>query len=181
MVAHCILDPETVVRGISFNRSAALQIVRGLLDLDLSIVQLPCPEFSVLGARRWAQSYEQYRGVFFERRCRAMAAQVMDHAEEMVRAGVVLLGAIGVEGSPTCSVYANTSADYGGALPADGARLPESFRVRRRGVFVEFLAEEAARRGIGLRLYSLPRGGGASGVLEDIGRLVERSSCGGDA
>ena len=146
VVAHCILNHNTKVAGLSTRErmDASKRLVELLISQHVGIVQMPCPEFTYLGPFRPKQTKSQYDSVGFRRHCRSIAAQVMDVVENLHHAGIEVLCVIGVEGSPTCGV-SWTKVGVGGGR-----------RVRGMGILFEELQSEEIRRGLKLRFLGLP-------------------------
>ncbi|MDD4653484.1 MAG: hypothetical protein PHQ34_14780 [Methanothrix sp.] len=132
VVAHCLLNPLTRVRGLA---PVAFQP-------EEYMVQLPCPEALYLGLSRWAVTRNQLDVPHFRRFCRALIKPHADLLEMLAREGVSLR-IVGLAGSPSCGVI-TTSSGYTGGRP----RAAEHAHVSGRGVFMEELLEELTRRGV---------------------------------
>lgn len=132
MVAHCLLNPLTRVRGLE--------------PLDISIagptVQLPCPEALYLGLERWAVTRNQLDVPEHRRFCRSLIVQYADLLQMLAKEGT-RVRIVGVAGSPSCGV-ATTSSGYAGGR----VRECEHEHVPGQGIFMEELIGELERRGI---------------------------------
>ncbi|MDM7935023.1 MAG: hypothetical protein QUS08_06495 [Methanothrix sp.] len=133
VVAHCLLDPFTRVRGLSpvpFRPRCA------------GLVQLPCPEALYLGLDRWAVTRDQMDLPQFRRFCRSV---IEEHADllEMLAGRGLRIRIVGVAGSPCCGIL-TTSAGY------TGGRVHEAphRHVSGRGILMEELLAELERRGV---------------------------------
>lgn len=150
LIAHCLLDPFTKVRGLA-NDEAGARVVTDLLGEDIGLIQLPCPEITFLGARRWGMTYEQYDVPAFRRHCRAIVEPVVETVAALVDDGAVLDRLVGVDGSPSCGV-AKTCRGYEGGEPEAVYGTPDTAQHARieagRGVFVEVLLEMLRERGL---------------------------------
>lgn len=128
-VSHCLLNENTRYLGGAFRAGGVAELAAALLDDGVGICQMPCPE-----QRAWG-------GVLKRWMLRAYGTRV------------------GVGGSPSCGV--NTTLDLRCSLEAVAAmpaRAATAARVNRevvlacrragRGLFVEALSDELARRGL---------------------------------
>lgn len=160
VVSHCILNPHTVVHGLTKNATLARRLVAMAQDHGVGILQLGCPEFTLLGPRRWAQSYEQYDTVAFRACCETIAeraaAQLDDHASD----GAAVVAFVGICGSPSCSASVVTCAPWGGPVPgmkADGpTALPPSTKVPRQGHLTQALHKALRHRNVHSPFLELP-------------------------
>ena len=132
LVAHCLLNPATVVRGRSGDDALRRRCLALLIERDAALLQLPCPEYLTLGAKRWAQSKDQYDVPVFRHRCRELLAPVLEQLAEHLAAGDPIVAVLGSEGSPTCAVSSLTRADWGGLPPCAGGPTPPPPRRARK-------------------------------------------------
>ena len=51
-IAHCLLNQNAISDGTAVFPAAFSEIIKLLLDAEVGIVQLPCPELSCLGLDR---------------------------------------------------------------------------------------------------------------------------------
>jgi predicted secreted protein len=133
VVAHCLLNPSTRVRGlkpIEFRQSGPL-------------IQLPCPEALYLGLDRWAVTRNQLDVPKFRRFCRSMITHYADLLEMRAKRGS-RIKIMGISGSPSCGIITTSSGYTGGRV-----REVQHEHVPGRGVFMEELLAELERRGVG--------------------------------
>ena len=104
LVSHCLLNPATRVHLLGRRYEVADQISHYLLSRSISIIQLPCPEFTAMGYWRNPQGRQQYDNVFFRKHCRRELESYVDMVCELVKNDNTPLCYIGVQGSPTCSI-----------------------------------------------------------------------------
>ncbi len=148
VLAHCLINQNSVAPGLARAGGIIGALVKMLLENDVGIIQLPCPETGFMGLRRFWQSIEQYSSTGFKKYCRRIAAEVSDILEEYVRNGFKILGVIGIAGSPSCGIHhVSSNPEWMG----DPSRVKgETTRVKGRGVFMEELFKELKSRGIEL-------------------------------
>lgn len=135
VVAHCLLNPFTRVKGlepVSFR-------------LEGPFVQLPCPEALYLGLDRWAVTRNQLDVPEFRRFCQSLITHYADLLEMMVRKEATIT-VVGMAGSPSCGVV-TTSSGYKGGQVHEAAHA----RVCGRGIFMEELLAELERRSVAFR------------------------------
>ncbi|PHV70487.1 hypothetical protein CS063_10385 [Sporanaerobium hydrogeniformans] len=105
IVSHCLLNPSTRVHMLGRRFAVAQKICDYLLSKNIAIIQLPCPEFTAMGYWRNPQGRQQYDNVFFRKHCLKELSPYMDMVEELTRNANTPLCYIGIQGSPTCSIY----------------------------------------------------------------------------
>jgi len=141
VVAHCLLNPETRLAGLSpvvFRPKAPL-------------IQLPCPEAGILGLDRWAVTKNQIDIPSYRRYCRETFLHQADLIEQFAKKGYEI-EVVGVEGSPSCGIVSTTTGYTGGEIwHQDHDHVPGM------GVFMEEVTEELKRRGISFRLIEAKR------------------------
>ncbi len=107
LVSHCVLNsycelpqaPEVLRKDI----------VKTLIDKGISIVQLPCPELCYQGLERNSiypgteeeKDYAQY--------CQELLTSIIGNMREYHQEGVKIIGIIGIDTSPSCSVINQNS------------------------------------------------------------------------
>ena len=132
VLAHCLLNPSTRVKGL---RPVPFQP-------EGPLIQLPCPEALYLGLDRWASTRNQLDVPEFRRFCRSLITQYADILEMLARQGK-RIKIVGLAGSPSCGVD-TTSTGYAGGRVHEA----EHEHVTGMGIFMEELLAELERRGI---------------------------------
>ncbi|WP_376715446.1 CD3072 family TudS-related putative desulfidase [Enterococcus xiangfangensis] len=103
-VSHCILNQNAVVHGLERARGA-FPFAIDLLSRGIAIIQLPCPEFLVLGGDRPPMSYEEYAALpDFRQQCQQMLQPIIQQIQAYQAEGYHYLGVIGINESPNCSI-----------------------------------------------------------------------------
>jgi predicted secreted protein len=165
LIANCLLNQNAKVCEGARYRGLVNPAVEALRSRGYQLQQLPCPELAFAGVRRWWGVYEQYDTPAYRAHCRRLAQAIAPLIEQYLRRGdeVIL---IGLDGSPSTGVrFTSSKPDWGGRpnRPEDDWEI-----VPRRGVWIEELEAELARRG----LPALP----ATGWALDMGRFDEGGS-----
>jgi predicted secreted protein len=132
VVAHCLLNPYTRVKGLR-----PVQFRPGG-----PVIQLPCPEALYMGLDRWAVTRNQLDVPEFRRFCRSLIVHYADLLEMLARQGK-RIKIVGLAGSPSCGLE-TTSLGYAGGRVHE----VEHEHVAGKGVFMEELIAELERRGI---------------------------------
>ncbi|MDI6712873.1 MAG: hypothetical protein QMD96_06510 [Anaerosomatales bacterium] len=158
LVAHCLLDPLAKVRGIT-NSDDGVQTVAALIGEGVALVQLPCPEITYLGARRWGMTYEQYDVPAFRKHCRDLLQPIVDTVAALIDGGAVIDRLVGIDGSPSCGV-SKTCRGYSGGEPEAVYGATETAQHAQisagPGVFVEVLLDMLRERGVEPPISGVP-------------------------
>lgn len=103
LVSHCILNQNSVVYPLA-RAKGPFKFVNSLIDSGIGLIQLPCPELRFLGINRKPMSKEEYDSVEYRELCRQLFIPVLDEILMYFRNGYSILGIIGINESPTCSI-----------------------------------------------------------------------------
>jgi predicted secreted protein len=147
VLAHCLLNANTRLQGIAKWPGARADVLGPYIEQGVGIIQLPCPEASLFGMRRWAATREQYDTTAFRRHCRALASDVVDTIETLAHDGCDIEAVVGVQGSPSCGVLETSEGFSGG--PIDEEQTSE--RVAGTGIFMQELRSMLAERNLDVR------------------------------
>ncbi len=167
LVAHCFLNQNAISDGTAIRPAAVREVTDTLLDAQVGILQMPCPELCCLGLDRGdADGGRREVTVENTRIRRAMeqpeAAEKLDrlveHVAEQVlqyrRHGFEVVAVIGANRSPCCGVDTTSDRDR---------------EVAGRGVFMERLARRLRQERIDIPMVGLKDGGD---MREIIWRLL---------
>ncbi|GAA6493224.1 MAG TPA: DUF523 domain-containing protein [Candidatus Bariatricus faecipullorum] len=155
-VSHCILNTASKVvlynqEEIQAEEDLRRKFMHKVIDSGVQLIQLPCPEFTLYGPRRWGHVSNQFDNVFFRDHCRKILTPVIQQLKEYLANEDMfeVVGFIGVDGSPSCGVDYTCYADWYGSF--DGrSGLDETLASCRLGkgpgvlmaVLKEMLEEE---------------------------------------
>ncbi|NTU71134.1 MAG: DUF523 domain-containing protein [Coriobacteriia bacterium] len=146
VVAHCVLNSNSKVDGLANYAGAIRSTVAPLVESGVGIVQLPCPEATFLGMKRWGMTYEQYDTPAYRRHCRRILAPVIHELVAFDSAGYSLESVIGIDNSPSCGVNLTCRGYTGGEIET----VPTSTKSPGRGVFIEELQALLAARSLAI-------------------------------
>lgn len=110
-VSHCILNTASKVvlynqEEINAEEALRIKFLDKALKNNVQIIQLPCPEFTLYGAKRWGHVSNQFDNVFFRKHCRKILQPIIDQMKEYLQNedSFEILGVVGIDGSPSCGV-----------------------------------------------------------------------------
>jgi predicted secreted protein len=138
VVAHCHLNVNTKIQGPVDYSGVRAEVIAPLIAEGVGIVQLPCPEATYLGMKRWGMTVEQYDTPSYRRHCRAILSPVLDTLAALAADGCVIRTVLGVEGSPSCGVDTTCTGFTGGEVD-ESALAQSAVSARGSGVFMDEL------------------------------------------
>lgn len=137
IVSHCILNQNVVVDGLE-RAEGPLAITRLFTDRGIGILQLPCPEFFMMNLDRPGMNYSEYDGPEYRQIARRLIEPVVWQVEQYRRFGYEIIGLVGINESPNCSLSGQV------------------------GVFMDELLNALEEKGIQLNLMEVPPDYGSS-------------------
>ncbi|AFS77820.1 hypothetical protein DUF523 [Gottschalkia acidurici 9a] len=130
--AHCVLNQNSVIRDWERAIGAFNDIIRVILDNNISIIQLPCPEFSFLGEARPPMTKEEYNTKEYRSACSDISKKVVEQMKEYINNNYKIIGLVGITGSPSCDI------------------------LGERGIFMEELQQLMTNEDIRLEVFEIP-------------------------
>ncbi len=124
-VSRCLLNQNSRTPGLAVRKGALTEFIQILLNNEIGIEQLPCPEclfwggvsrkdqyrFQPLAFRsvgsKWFPLFRFLFNIWSyrtERLCKKEASRVADRMEDYTKEGYAIVGVVGVNDSPTCGV-----------------------------------------------------------------------------
>ena len=149
VVSHCILN--TASKVISYNEAEQREeaghrknLMEYVLQNDIQMIQLPCPELLLYGTKRWGHVKDQFDNPFFRSQCRVMLEPVIQQLQEyaMNPERFHLVGIVAIDHSPSCGYHATCRGDWGGEFsgcPDFEQKLGTVSTATEPGVFMEEL------------------------------------------
>lgn len=174
-LAHCLLNENTRYLGGARSAGPVREILQSCLERGIGIVQLPCPEQHAWGGvlkRRLIPLYGSRGTLLFRLRAlllpvalwytrsiyRQLARQTAAQVRDYQTSGFLVLGVIGVDGSPTCGVQKTLDirevADGLARLDRSTVNTDEVNRLIRasvvagQGLYIRLLKEELDKLGV---------------------------------
>ncbi|MFB0958553.1 hypothetical protein NQU17_11550 [Clostridiaceae bacterium HFYG-1003] len=130
LVSHCILNQNTVVNGLE-RAAGPFPLAHLLIDHGIGILQLPCPEFFQHNLDRPGMEYEEYNTAEYRSLSARLLEPILWQVEQYLQRNYQILGLIGIQESPSCSLSGQT------------------------GVFMQVLLNMLKERGIELDLFEI--------------------------
>lgn len=165
-LSHCLLNVNAKVMGLADYPGAVRGLISFLMDNDIALVQLPCPEMEILGLSRWGVVKDQLSYPFFIRQCRSLLAPFINQVKMYREKEYDLVGVIGVDGSPSCGVSTTCRSRLweGDFLDKEEswAKIESMQWSREPGIFMETFQNLLKEEGLPLDFYALDETGGGS-------------------
>lgn len=123
LVPHCVLNQNARSAGAAERPAAVVELVTGLLERDIGILQMPCPEICAFGLDRGPIRIEtEMRTPENREISRRLALELIKQIRTYRDCGVQVTGVLGKNGSPTCGVEETWN---NGVCPGTGAFIEE--------------------------------------------------------
>ena len=123
LVPHCALNQNARVAGAAERAAAVTELILGLLERGIGVIQMPCPELQILGLdRAHVKIRRELEKAAGRTECRRLAGELVRQIEEYRKCGVRILGILGKNGSPTCGVEQTW---FDGIAPGTGVFIEE--------------------------------------------------------
>lgn len=107
ILSHCILNQNSVVLPLARAKGAYNAIIKTILNRDIGIIQLPCPEIIHLGTKRPSMTKEEYDTKDYRQLCKELLqpiiSQILFYKDENYK----IIGLVGIDKSPTCRLNNN--------------------------------------------------------------------------
>ncbi len=147
-VAHCLLNQNAKVNGFAFFPAMIKPLIDILQANEFGIVQLPCPETTFSGTRRWWYVREQYDTPGYRSHCRRILEPIISQIAEYQKEGYKVV-IIGLDGSPSCGVrWSGTSKNWGGPPRIPEAEMTNYPLAKKPGIYIEELVSMIKKAGI---------------------------------
>ncbi len=141
IVSHCILNFNSKVEEISVGGNVAYNLIKYLLNKEYGIIQLPCPEISIYGIKRWGHVKEQFDTPYYRKHCRSIFGPILEQIEDYINNGYEIKALIGIDGSPSCGLNLTCSSSiYGGTFKNKTSayeKINDVKVINEPGVFIE--------------------------------------------
>lgn len=103
-ISHCILNQNSVVSPLARTKEPYRDIIETIMQYNIGIHQLPCPEFRYLGLGRKPMTKSEYDTVSFRNLSKEISKDTINIMREYLANGYELVGLIGINQSPTCGI-----------------------------------------------------------------------------
>lgn len=107
LISHCVLNNYCELPEASeIFRKKTLEI---LTDKNISMIQLPCPELCYQGLKRESILPGTETAEKYQRYCENLLDPIIKNLEEYRQYNIEIVGVVGIETSPSCSVKDSTA------------------------------------------------------------------------
>lgn len=103
-ISHCILNQNTVVSPLARAKGPYKDIIETIMEYDIGIHQLPCPEFRHLGLSRKPMTKLEYDTTDYRNLSKEIGKDVINIMKEYLANEYEIVGLIGINHSPTCGI-----------------------------------------------------------------------------
>lgn len=110
LVSHCLLNCNSKVEGLCRYKGVLKEVIYPIIEKDYGIIQLPCPEATYYGMRRWGHVKEQFDNVYFRKHCRKILEPIMEQLLDYNANGYSIDYVVGINGSPSCGIDVTCSS-----------------------------------------------------------------------
>jgi predicted secreted protein/putative sterol carrier protein len=139
-ISHCWLNINTIFpEGAAFP-GANTTIIKALLDCDVGIIQMPCPEYHCLGLEKYKYGEvikDELRNGFIN-----IAKNVISDIQDYKELGFDVVGILGMNPSPSCGV--DTTKGKGTMLGTNR----DTSEQKGSGIFIEELKKLLKENGL---------------------------------
>ena len=146
VLSHCLINPFSKVVSFKESNEEFEMKKKELLSLffenGVGILQLPCPETTCYGLKRWGHVKEQFDTPHFREVSDLLLKEPINQIEEYINNGFSVLGIIGINGSPSCGVDKTCSGDWYGEIGSNEnlSEMISSIKlINEPGVLIERL------------------------------------------
>lgn len=164
-VSHCILNTASKVSsmgrdGRQSEEETRIAFLHRALDKKIQLIQLPCPEFTLYGSKRWGHTKEQFDNPFYRDHCQKSLSPFLTELEAYLDdERFQVLGLVGIEDSPSCGVCRTCSSSAWGGEFYGNTKLAENISkvssIAGQGVMIEVLNKMLKEREISLPIVAL--------------------------
>lgn len=156
-VSHCILNTASKVvlydkEEIEAEEDIRLRFVSEAVKAGIQLIQLPCPEFTLYGSRRWGHVSDQFDNPFFRNHCRKILEPfILQLKEYLNNDSFEVLGIAGIDGSPSCGVDYTCKGEWIGSFEARtdlDQTLNSAKMTSGNGVFIDELKKMLKEEGL---------------------------------
>lgn len=165
LVSHCFLNDAAKLKHQNTNEQALEHaqkraFLNQMLEQNVELIQLPCPEFILYGANRWGHAVSQFNTPFFKNESRKMLEPVLLQLQEYAvhPERYEILGIVGIDGSPSCGIHVTYDGNWGGELsshPDLEHTIQKIHQVNKPGVFMSVFQKMLIEYQLEIPFYSL--------------------------
>jgi predicted secreted protein len=150
LVAHCVLNQNSVVNGIARFPGMIIDVVQIFGEKGVGVIQLPCPELLFAGLQRHKMRRDGYNTPDFLSLCDKVLVDVIKQIETYTKNGYKILCIIGIARSPSCGVKTTRTTVH----RKNGKTFGRT--ARGKGIFMGCLVTKLKNEGYDIPLIEIP-------------------------
>ncbi|MEG1447844.1 MAG: 2-thiouracil desulfurase family protein [Oscillospiraceae bacterium] len=161
IVSHCVLNIGSKVKHVTnedYEReeNSRKRFLEKIISSGGQLIQLPCPEFLLLGAKRNGHARCQFDNPFFKQMSRDILKPYIMQIEEYIQnsSEYNICGIVGINGSPSCGIDFSYDA-YSPEGEAEISQTKKPFSNQSKGVFMEILEQMLNEKGIEIEFLAI--------------------------
>lgn len=144
VIAHCIFNELSKVRSdIKKEYDSVGKLIFRLIEDNIGIIQLPCPETYCYGLKRWGHTVEQFDNPHYRDTCKEIFDTTLNMIKNHIMVGDEVVCLVGISGSPSCGVRSTCSSKlWGGELGSNkdiSSTIEDVIRVDGKGIFIDVI------------------------------------------
>lgn len=159
LLSHCILNVNSKVEGLCEFSNTSYSIIKYLIDNDYGIIQLPCPEMTIYGIRRWGNVREQFDTPYYRRHCRSIFEPILEQIGDYINNGYKIKALIAINGSPSCGYNLTCSSSvWGGEFinrENTNKKINDIKLINRPGIFMEEIEKVLIEKNIKINIIAI--------------------------
>lgn len=159
LLSHCILNVNSKVEGLCEFSNTSYSIIKYLIDNDYGIIQLPCPEVTIYGIKRWGNVREQFDTPYYRRHCRSIFEPILEQIEDYINNGYEIKALIAINGSPSCGYNLTCSSSvWGGEFinrENTNKKINDLKLINRPGIFMEEIEKVLSEKNIKINIIAI--------------------------
>lgn len=153
LVAHCVLNQNAKLDECAFYPGAIREVSEVLINSDVGILQMPCPELLCLGLDRQVkrgtsptveEEDTRIANLLAEEKSQHILHKIVDELvyqiQEYDKDGFTIKGIVGMNGSPSCGVELTWADDE---------------EKRGPGAFIRMLKEKLQQKGLDIPIRGI--------------------------
>lgn len=132
IVSHCILNQNSVVEPCAREMKNFKKFIDRCYEKNIGIIQLPCPEFLVYGAKRNGYVKSDFLNQKYLNKSNEILESILIQIKEYLENGYKILGIFGILGSPSCGISETCEKNSKGDV----------ILIKEKGIYMEILEEK---------------------------------------
>lgn len=159
ILSHCILNVNSKVEGLCEFGNISNRLIKYLMDNDYGIIQLPCPELTMYGIKRWGHVKEQFDNPYYRKHCRKLFEPILEQIEDYINNEYKIETLIAVKGSPSCGHNLTCSSPvWGGEFMCKEdieKKINDLKTINKPGVFMEEIEQMLIEKNIKINIIDM--------------------------